>query len=40
MLTRSKLELGEGELVKANPEIQRVHPWRRMVKQTPLQLES
>jgi len=30
MLTRSKLKLGEGELVESNPEIGRVHPWKTM----------
>ena len=30
MLTRSKLKLGEGELVKTNPEIGRVYPHKTM----------
>ena len=30
MLTRSKLKLGEGELVETNPEIGRVHPRKTM----------
>ena len=30
MLTRSKLKLGEGELVETNPEIGRVYPWKTM----------
>ena len=40
MLTRSKLKLGEGELVEANPGVGRVYPRRRMVEQTPLESES
>lgn len=30
MLTRSKLELGEGELVETNHEIERVYPQKKM----------
>ena len=30
MLTRSKLKLGEGELVETNPEIGRVYPQKTM----------
>ena len=30
MLTRSKLKLGEGELVETNPEIGRVYPRKKM----------
>ena len=30
MLTRSKLKLGEGELVETNPEIGRVYPRKTM----------
>jgi len=40
MLTRSKLKLGEGELVEANPEIGRVYPRRKMGEQVPLESES
>ena len=40
MLTRSKLKLGEGELVEDNPEIGRVYPKRRMEKENPLEIES
>ena len=36
MLTRSKLKLGEGEIVEANPEIRRVYPRRRMVEKNPI----
>ena len=31
MLTRSKLKLGEGELVETNPEIERVYPRKTML---------
>ena len=40
MLTRSKLKLGEGELVEANPEIGRIYPRRKMAKEIPLELDS
>ena len=40
MLTRSKLKLGEGELVEANPEIGRVYSQRRMAGEVPLESES
>ena len=40
MLTRSKLKLGEGELVDANPEIGRVYPRRIMAEEIPLESES
>ena len=30
MLTRSKIKLGEGELVKTNPKIGRVYPQKTM----------
>ena len=33
MLTRSKLKLGEGELVETNPEIGRVYPQRTMLEE-------
>ncbi len=33
MLTRSKLKLGEGELVETNPEIGRVYPWKTMLEE-------
>ena len=33
MLTRSKLKLGEGELVETNPEIGRVYPQKTMLKE-------
>jgi len=33
MLTRSKLKLGEGELVENNPEIGRVYSWKTMSKE-------
>ena len=36
MLTRSKLKLGEGELVETNPEIGRVYPKKKMSKESPL----
>ena len=36
MLTRSKLKLGEEELVEANPEIGRVYPKRKMLEESPL----
>ena len=39
MLTRSKLKLGEGELVETNPEIGRVYPKRKMSKESPLELD-
>jgi hypothetical protein len=34
MLTRSKLKLGEGELVETNPEIGRVYPKRKCQKRS------
>ena len=37
MLTRSKLQLGEGELVETNPEIGRVYPKRIMSEENPLE---
>ena len=40
MLIKSKLKLGEGELVETNLEIGRVYPKRRMAEQTPLESES
>jgi len=40
MLTRSKLKLGEAELVETNPKIGRVYPRRRMVEQTLLESDS
>jgi len=40
MLTRSKLKLGKGELVEANPEIGRAYPRRRMAKQISMESES
>jgi len=39
MLTRSKLKLGEGELVEANQEIGRVYQRRKMAKEVPLELD-
>ena len=33
MLTRSKLKLGEGELVETNPEIGRVYPQKKLPKE-------
>ncbi len=40
MITRSKLKLGEGELVEANIEIGRVYPKRKMSKESPLESDS
>jgi len=40
MLTRSKLKLREGELVEANPEIERVYPQRKMSEESPLESDS
>jgi len=40
MLTRSKLKLGEGELVETNPKIGRVYPWRKMTEESPLESNS
>ena len=40
MITRSKFKLGEGELVEANPEIGRVYPKRKMLEESPLELDS
>ena len=40
MLNRSKLKLGERELVETNPEIGRVYPRRRMAEQTSSGLDS
>ena len=40
MLIRSKLKLGEGELVEANPEIGRVYPRRKMAEENPLESDS
>ena len=40
MLTKSKLKLGEGELVATNPEIGRVYPKRKMTKENPLESNS
>ena len=40
MLTRTKLKLGEGELVEANPEIGRVYPKRKMSEESPLESNS
>ena len=37
MLTRSKLKLGEGELVETNLEIGRVYPKRKMSEESPLE---
>jgi len=37
MLTRSKLKLGERELVETNPEIGRVYPRRKMAEESPLE---
>ena len=39
MLTRSKLKLGEGELVETNPEIGRVYPQKKMSEESPLGLD-
>ena len=36
MLTRSKLKLGEGELVETNPEIGRVYPHKTMSEEGPM----
>ena len=40
MITRSKLKLGEGELVETNPEIGRVYPRRKMAEEIPLESDS
>jgi len=40
MLSRSKLKLGEGELVEANAEIRRVYPRRKMGEEIPLESKS
>ena len=40
MITRSKLKLGEGELVEANLEIGRVYPRREMIQENPLESDS
>ena len=40
MLTRTKLKLGERELVEANPEIGRGYPKRKMVEESPLESDS
>ena len=40
MLTRSKLKLGEGELVEINPKIGRVYPRRKMTEEIPLESDS
>ena len=40
MLTRSKLKLGERELVEANLEIGRVHSEREMSEENPLESDS
>jgi len=40
MITRSKLKLGEGELVETNPEIGRVYPRRKMAEENPLESDS
>ena len=40
MITRSKLKLGEGELVEANPEIGRVYIKRKMSEESPLESDS
>jgi len=37
MLTRTKLKLGEGELVEANPKIERVYLKRKMSEESPLE---
>jgi len=37
MLTRSKLKLGEGELIETNLEIGRVYPERKMSEESPLE---
>jgi len=39
MLTRSKLKLGEGELVETNLEIGRVYPQNKISKESPLGLD-
>jgi len=36
VITRSKLKLGEGKLVEANPKIGRVYPQRKMAEVIPL----
>jgi len=39
MLTRSKLKLGEGELVETNLEIGRFYPQKRMLEESHLGLD-
>ena len=36
MLTRTRLKLGEGDLVEANPKIGRVYPKKKMSEESPL----
>jgi len=40
MITRSKLKLGEGELVETNPEIGRVYPRREMAEENSLESDT
>ena len=40
MITRSKLKLGEGELVETNLEIGRVYPRRKMAEENTLESDS
>jgi len=40
MITRSKLKLGDGELVETNPEIGRVYSKREMTEENPLASDS
>ena len=40
MITRSKLKLGERELVEVNAEIGRVCPRRKMAEENPLESDS
>ena len=40
MITRSKLKLGEGELVETNPGIGRVYHRRKMAEEIPLESDS
>ena len=40
MLIRSKVKLGEGELVETNPEIGRVYPKRKMSEENPMESDA
>ena len=40
MLTRTKLKLGDGELVEANRDVGKVYPKRKMAEESPLESDS